>query len=111
MRRQQCVPGRPPWWPEGEPWPPRDPAHQWRAGRRRFFRRFAWLALAVLMLSVCGALALVWVAATIFGLAAPSPRSVGVLAGVMVGAVVTAAALVLVGIMRRLGRPLGDVMD
>jgi len=32
---------RPPWWPEGEAFPP-DPGEQWRAARGRFLRRIAF---------------------------------------------------------------------
>jgi len=67
MRKPRCGPGRP---------------------GSRFFRRFAWLAAAVLTLSVSGAIA-----------------------GVMTGAVVTAVALALAGMMRRVGMPLGAVME
>lgn len=47
--------GRPPWWPEGEPWPPRGrPATEaWRRMRRRFLRRaVVFFAAAVVLTSV-----------------------------------------------------------
>src|SRR2546428_3588284 len=63
---------KPPWWPENEAWPPRGQTRHWRAGRGRFFRRVAALAFVVLMLSVCGMVALAWLAATKLGLVAAS---------------------------------------
>ena len=62
--------GKPPWWPENEPWPPRAGGGTVRA-RVRFFRRFAVLAAAVLLLGVYGALSLAWLAATSLGVVAP----------------------------------------
>jgi signal transduction histidine kinase len=115
-RAPRCGPGKPHWWPDNEPWPPRDRIlqyrlHQWRGGRARFFRRFAWLALAVLMLSVCGVLALVWLAATTLGIVAPSTRGGAsiLIAGGMLSAI--AAIVGLIGMTRRVGMPLRAVMD
>jgi signal transduction histidine kinase len=82
------------------------------AGRRaRFFRRVAAFALAVLLLGVCGTVALLWLAATTLGIVAPSSRAAALtLSGAgLFGAV--AAVLMLVRTMRRVGTPLGDVME
>lgn len=38
----------PPWWPEGEPWPPSD----WRMARRRFVPRMAALMLGLIVLTL-----------------------------------------------------------
>jgi hypothetical protein len=40
--------GRPPWWPENEPWPPQGP-DGWRRMRRRFMWRAGLVALVVLV--------------------------------------------------------------
>src|SRR5919201_3669547 len=48
-RRGWGPPGRPPWWPEGEAWPPVGP-QPWRRIRRRFFWRAGLFAVAVLLL-------------------------------------------------------------
>jgi signal transduction histidine kinase len=111
MTRKPCGPGAPPWWPANEPWPPRDRAGHWRAGRARFFRRFALVALGVLLLSVCGAVTLAWLAAAALGVVAPSTRAGAsvVLAGGMLATVL--AVIALAGVMRRVGTPLRAVMD
>lgn len=102
---------RPPWWPENEAWPPRDPAHRWRGGRGRFFRRVAALALVVLMLSVCGVVALAWLTATKLGLVASSGPATPVILFVGGIAGVCLALLVLVSMTRRVAMPIGGVMD
>lgn len=45
--------GRPPWWPEGEPWPPRGrPATEaWRRMRARFMRRAAAFIAAIVVIT------------------------------------------------------------
>jgi signal transduction histidine kinase len=80
-------------------------------GRARFFRRLARVALAVLLLGVCGALALAWLAATALGIVPPSPHSAAtiLLVGGLLGT--AGAVLILCGIMRRVGVPLRDVME
>lgn len=40
--------GAPPWWPEGEEWPPAD----WRIARRRFIPRMAALMLGLILLTL-----------------------------------------------------------
>jgi len=69
-----------------------------------------WLVIAMLVLAVCGVLALAWLAATSLGLAAPVPHASApmLLAGGILGAGI--AGLVLAGVVRRVGMPLGAVM-
>src|SRR5438046_8348229 len=111
MPRRFRPPCRPPWWPHNEPWPAAPRFAEWPGRRSRFFRRIAFTALAVLTLSVTGAVALVWLAATTWGWIAPSAsRSAAVLAAAaLVG--VGLAIVGLVGVMRRVAMPLGGVMD
>jgi two-component system sensor histidine kinase BaeS len=92
----------PPWWPEGEPWPP--PHHAgWRRGRRRFLARIAMLFVVILSLSAYGALTLV---RDLTG-----SSSVQILT---TGAVIWAAVLLIaIGFaltMRLLGRPMSEVV-
>src|SRR5919201_4060989 len=104
-----CRRSKPPWWPEGEPWPARTP-HQ-RMYRARFFRRAAAFAVLMVMLAVWGAASLVWAAAQMFGgVPSSGPRSVFVLfAGAAAG--VGIALFALIASLRRVARPLDAVMD
>ena len=43
--------GHPPWWPEGEPWPPRGGAH-WPGAPRQFRRRFLMVVLGAVAVLV-----------------------------------------------------------
>jgi signal transduction histidine kinase len=111
MSARPCSPGKPPWSPHNEPWPGHGQAPHRRPGRRRFFRRAAALALLLLALSVSGAVALVWLAATRLGMVAPAgPRSAAILfVGGMAG--LGLAVFGVVNVMRRVAMPLGSVMD
>src|SRR5262245_42046769 len=51
---------KPGWWPDAEPWPPRDEFYRWRTGRRRFFRRAAAFVLVAMALAFVGLLTAVW---------------------------------------------------
>jgi len=64
--------GRPPWWPEHEPWPPAGPGEVWHHARRRFFLR-ALAGLSAAVVAVAGLSALLLRAfAHVFGTAPPS---------------------------------------
>ena len=102
---------RPPWWPRNEPWPPRGGPAGWPRGRSRFVRRAALVAFLVLVLSVTGALALVWLVATASGAIDGSHvRGLAIALGGGVVALALAGATV-VSVMRRVAMPLGGVMD
>jgi signal transduction histidine kinase len=112
MTRGACGPAGRRWWPDRDRWRSRPEwGRHWRPGRARFFRRVAAFALAVLLLGVCGTVALLWLAATTLGIVAPSSRAAALtLSGAgLFGAV--AAVLMLVRTMQRVGTPLGDVME
>jgi signal transduction histidine kinase len=110
MRKRPCSPGKPPWWPHNEAWPYRGPVDRGYVTRVRFFRRFAWLAGVMLLCAVFGMLTLAWLAATGLGLVSSRSGAAPILlAAVLVGAV--AAIATLAGVLRRVGTPLGAVMD
>jgi len=104
-RARVCSPGRPPWWPQNEPWEP------WRVAGRRgriFRRRIALLALTVLVVLVGTMVAMVWLA--VRNLAASGGSSIGaVITIVVLGAIPVALALVLA--VRHVGLPFGTIME
>ncbi len=93
--------GPPPWWPEGEPWPPHGGRHRWRRRRRAFVGRFALLAAIFLLLSLVGA-------GTIVSSLTRGRLPVGPFAPAIVFVLVAGAVLAL--IVRGLARPIGDVV-
>jgi signal transduction histidine kinase len=107
MRRPFCR-RTPPWWPAGEPWPPRHgpfgiDAH----ARARFFRRIALVAGGLLALAIFATVASTWMIAGRFGVT-------GWAAGIPTGFALLAAAFVLTAVViatRGFAFPLGAVMD
>jgi signal transduction histidine kinase len=96
---------RPPWWPETEPWPPDNRRAGWKRGRARFMRRIALVFAALLLLSALGLTTLVSMLFGRRGLAGISPPiTLIILSGLFL-----AGLLVLT--MRRVGGPLGDVVE
>ena len=57
---------RPPWWPEGETWPPAGP-EGWRQLRRGFARRAATVAAVFLVMIGLMAAGVIWVISTVAG--------------------------------------------
>jgi two-component system, OmpR family, sensor histidine kinase BaeS len=104
-RAKVCGPGRPPWWPENEPWEP------WRVVGKRgriFRRRIALVALTVLVVLVGTMATLVWLA--LRNLAATGTSSLGAVMTIAVlGAIPVALALITA--VRHVGLPLGTVME
>lgn len=50
---------KPSWWPEGEPWPPRDHSPSWRAGRSFFLRILGGFAVGLILLTLTCVLAII----------------------------------------------------
>lgn len=105
---------RPPWWPEGEAWPPAGWAHHpdWPALRRRFLWRVGTLLL-LLFGFACGGLTLAaWLVTHLQGESRMTPAALpaGLIAAVALG-------LILVGLFwaghsfRRLAAPIGDMIE
>ena len=96
---------RPPWWPETEPWPPENARAGWRRGRARFVRRIALVFALMLFLSALGISTLV---SMLFGGRAVAGATAPMALAIMIVLVVAGALAVS---MRRVGGPLGDVVE
>jgi signal transduction histidine kinase len=96
---------RPPWWPDTEPWPPNNRRSGWKRGRARFMRRIALAFAALLFLSVLGVSTLVSMLFGGRGLAGTSaPIVLVILFGLFLAGLLAVT-------MRRVGAPLGDVVE
>jgi signal transduction histidine kinase len=89
----------PPWWPEGEPWPPPH-ALAWRRRRAHFLGRFALVFSAIWLLTSVGASTLI--SRFPGGQAAGSWNPIVVL--------LVLAVLTFVFVVRRVGSPIGDLV-
>ena len=101
----------PPWWPEGEPWPPRRPP--WQLAPRRFRRRFL-LAVALLLALVIAIGVLVGLSVKRAGEGPPRFRDrgrggPGVLLG-LAGVVALVGGVATVRAYRRIGGPVSDLL-
>lgn len=101
---------RPPWWPEGEEWPPR--GRRWR-GPGPFFMRFGCMVLGSFLLLNLAVASVAWLIARALG-------AVDIPAGTVFLSVATALVLLVVGVLglavvigtlRRAAGPIGDVME
>ncbi len=99
---------RPPWWPENEPFPPRGPltGQPWSPGGR-FVRRMAMFFVGAVVLSVVGATFLFWTLASALG----APDTAGGIARGIALLLAVAAIAFAAGSLRRLARPVSDVID
>lgn len=100
---------RPPWWPEGEPWPPTGPPSWVRRGRGRFVWRFgAFFAAFVLVTATVASLG-VWLVVSAVGLIkAPPELRLASIAVLALGAVL----VVMAGrTFRRFATRFGDLVE
>ena len=98
---------RPPWWPEGEPFPPSGPG-PWRGMRRYFLRRVALVvALFLGVMFAANALAVALLAGRFGG---GEHRRLRPFAWVL-GIVLVFAFVAVVRAIRRMASPVGDVME
>lgn len=100
--------GQPPWWPEGQPWPPEGGAPWRRMGRRFLWRIVGFVAAAFLVMAVVLTTGVV-LAGTALGLIA-APQAVRFLA---IAALVVLVLVILRGSRRfqRMAVNLGDIVD
>ena len=120
---------RPPWWPEGEPWPPTEwggPPWWWggqmgggprswgrRRGRAGLARRFGCFLVVLVLLALWTIALAAWLIATLFGLGGADtgfgpPIRLGVLLVLLVG---LAAFSYGIRLVRGIGPPLGELVD
>ena len=95
---------RPPWWPDGEPFPPRGPGPWARPFRRRIGAAFAFLFLLLFLTSGLA----VAVLSGVFGL--PRHRGLVPLAAIL-GLLLLIGFVALARSLRRVAGPLSDVMQ
>jgi signal transduction histidine kinase len=95
---------RPPWWPEGESWPPSGPAN-WQRMRGRFLRRMGCLFGFVLLIGISVVLLVAWAVGTLLGANAGSATAIGVGLLVLIGLAVVAR------FVRRTAAPVGDLIE
>lgn len=100
---------RPPWWPEGETWPPRG---RWRPSTA-FFLRFAVAAVAFFLTVQIAIASAIWLIARALGLGGGGPvDTVVAVAGAFVLFLVGAAVIsTAVRGIRRTTSPLADLME
>ena len=109
---------RPPWWPEGEIWPPRE----WRYANRHYSssggrwgdrrhhgprRPFGCVILIVVLLAAGALTSAVWALAAVVGLVSAPP--IVVIGGLVVTAVFLIAASTAFAAMRRMSAPIDEL--
>jgi two-component system sensor histidine kinase BaeS len=95
---------RPPWWPENEPFPPQRGWVGPSASGGRFMRRMALFFVVIAVLSIIAATFLFWTLVNAVDVAGGTGRGLALL-------VVFAALVFAARSLRRLARPVGDVVE
>jgi signal transduction histidine kinase len=106
---------RPPWWPTNEAWPP-GASHgrqYWRSMRGHFFRRVGCVFLLLTLLAFGGFTALFWLAASAAGAVDLPESTLEVLrtAGIGIGLLILAGALLAGRELRRTALPIGGMLE
>ena len=107
--------GRPPWWPDNEPWPPAGPpgAQAWQRMRRHFLHRIAAGLVVMVILTASVSALLLWAVTDLLG----SPSIPGGWAGVarlgltVVLVMLLAAAVVGTRMFGRAAGPVGALLE
>ncbi len=104
--------GRPPWWPDDEPWPPAGPpgTGAWRRIRRHFFRRAVVFLAAVVVLTAGVSTLVQWGVASLLGLPGRAGGAGGAAVLLAVFVVVLVGAIGAARAFRRIAAPVGDLM-
>ncbi|HYM52821.1 MAG TPA: HAMP domain-containing sensor histidine kinase [Candidatus Dormibacteraeota bacterium] len=97
--------GRPPWWPEGEAWPP-EGREGWRRMRGRFLWRVGAFVLAFLLLLSLLAAAAIWLVSTLLGTQSPT-----ILLGILLVLAFAAVARGVVGGVRGSAGAAADLIE
>ena len=114
LREQYYSEHRPPWWPENEEWPPRDPRHwRWMGRRNPFFRR---MGCVFLLFNLIGFVLLFSISAFILNVLgvlhiAGNQYSLLVPAGVILLTFTILIFFVASRNLRRISRPLDELVD
>src|SRR5687767_3118741 len=103
--------GRPPWWPQGEPFPPEGGWEAWGGMRKRFLRRMLFGVGALILLMIVSG----WVLGAVFGGGwdrgpGNGPRGFFPFPLFLVAGLVALFLIVMRGVRRAAG-PVGDVME
>ena len=101
---------QPPWWPEGEPWPPERGSDAWRNMRSRFFWRFGLFVVLLVLFVSFGISLFAGVVAAMLGVQGLpfgfiGARAIGVLFLVLLG------ILLVLRSVRRVTLPLADMLE
>jgi two-component system, OmpR family, sensor histidine kinase BaeS len=106
--------GRPPWWPEDEPWPPAGPrgAGAWQRMRRRFLRRAVLFVTGLIVLTVGVSALALWAATSLLGLLKVSSGwpALGQTVATVILTLVLVVTVVAGLAFRRMATPVGDLM-
>jgi signal transduction histidine kinase len=104
----------PPWWPEGEPWPPPDAAagpwrHGWAGKRRTVGPPFGCLFLLLGLFAAGAMIMAIWAVAAIVGAVEAPP--IVVAAGIVAFVLVIAGAAAALRAFRRISEPLDRLIE